>query len=55
MTCHAGKGKVQSFLRANSDIESEEYNDSEVVIKARIGKSQLPALKRLGPDEIEIL
>jgi GTP-binding protein HflX len=55
VTCHVGKGKVQSFMRANSDIVSEEYVENDVVIRASIGKSQLPALRRLRPDGLEIL
>jgi len=53
VTCHAGDGKVQSFLRAHSQIESEEYQGSEVIIKTKIGKSQLPALKKICPTGIE--
>lgn len=49
------KGKTLSFLRANTEILSEIYTDNCVTIKARIGKSQLPALKRLKPDQFRIL
>ena len=50
-----GDGRVQSFLRAKARIISEEYLDNQVVIEAKLGKSQLAGLKRLKPSEIEIL
>ena len=52
--CHAGDGRVLSFMRAHTEIKSEEYEDSDVVIKARIGKSQLPGLRKICPDGIEV-
>ncbi|MCF7955824.1 MAG: GTPase HflX [Phycisphaerae bacterium] len=52
--CHAGDGRVLSFLRAHTEIQSEEYEDSDVVIKAKIGKSQLPGLRKICPDGIEV-
>jgi len=48
-------GKVQSFLRAYGQIVEERYLDGSVLIDARLGRNQLPALKRLQPDAIEIL
>jgi len=48
-------GKVQSFLRAHGQILSEQYQDSSVLIEARLGRNQLPELKRLHPEDIEIL
>jgi GTP-binding protein HflX len=48
-------GKVQSFLRAHSQILSEQYLDGFVLIDARLGQNQLPDLKRLHPETIEIL
>jgi GTP-binding protein HflX len=48
-------GKVQSFLRANGQIVEERYLDGSVLIDARLGRNQLPALKRLGPEAIEIV
>ena len=48
-------GKVQSYLRAHGRILSEQYTDSSVVIEARLGRNQLPDLKRLHPEEIEII
>jgi GTP-binding protein HflX len=48
-------GKVQSFLRARGRILKEEYCDSSVLIDARLGRNQLPDLKRLHPETIEIV
>ena len=49
VTNSAGDGRVQSFLRANGTILSEEYLDGTVEIEARLGRNQLPFLKRLKP------
>ena len=48
-------GKVQSFLRAHGQILNEQYQDSSVLIDAKLGRNQLPELKRLQPETIEIL
>jgi len=48
-------GKVQSFLRAHGQILNEQYQDSSVLIEARLGRNQLPELKRLHPEQIDIL
>jgi GTP-binding protein HflX len=48
-------GKVQSFLRANGQIMKEQYHDGTVLIDTRLGRNQLPNLKRLQPKNIEIL
>ena len=48
-------GKVQSFLRAHGQILKEQYLDSFVLIDARLGRNQLPDLKRLRPETIEIV
>lgn len=48
-------GKVQSFLRANGQIMKEQYHDGTVLIDTRLGRNQLPSLKRLQPKNIEIL
>ena len=48
-------GRVQSFLRAHGQILKEEYCDSSVLIDARLGRNQLPDLKRLHPETIEIV
>ena len=48
-------GKVQSFLRAHGQILNEQYCDSSVLIDAKLGRNQLPDLKRLHPEAIDIL
>jgi GTP-binding protein HflX len=48
-------GKVQSFLRAHGQILNEQYQDSSVLIEARLGRNQLPDLKRLQPENIVII
>ena len=48
-------GKVQGFLRAHGQILKEQYLDSSVLIDARLGRNQLPDLKRLRPEAIEIV
>lgn len=48
-------GKVQSFLRAHGEIVDEQYLDSSVLIDARLGRNQLPNLKKLHPKVIEII
>jgi GTP-binding protein HflX len=48
-------GKVQSFLRAQGRVTSETYLDSMVTIEARLGRNQLPELKRLGVSELQII
>jgi GTP-binding protein HflX len=47
-------GRVQSFLRAYATIIEERYGDGLVLIDARLGRNQLPALKRLRPESVEI-
>lgn len=48
-------GKIQSFLRAYGQILKEQYLDGSVLIDARLGQNQLPGLKRLGAETIEII
>ena len=48
-------GKVLSFLRACGTVLNEKYSDGSVCIDARLGQNQLPHLKRLRPQAIEIL
>ncbi len=48
-------GKVQSFLRAHGEVMSETYLDSMVTIEARLGRNQLPELKRLDATELQII
>ncbi len=51
--CNQSNGRVQSFLRAHSRIVDEQYENNQVIIDTRIGRNQLPDLKRLHPEEIE--
>jgi len=55
VTSSHSNGKVQSFLRARGRIIKEQYTDSSVLIEAQLGRNQLPGLKRLRPDMIEIV
>jgi len=55
LTCSQSNGKVQSFLRAYGTIVKEQYCDGSVLIDARLGQNQLAGLKRLGPENIEIV
>jgi len=55
VTSSHSNGKVQSFLRARGRITKEQYNDNSVLIEAKLGRNQLPGLKRLHPDMIEIV
>jgi GTP-binding protein HflX len=55
VTSSHSKGKVQSYLRAHGRIIKEQYSDSLVLIDAQLGRNQLPELKRLGPDTVEIM
>jgi len=48
-------GKLQSFLRAYGTIVNEHYLDGSVLIDARLGRNQLPGLKKLHPDRLEIV
>ncbi len=48
-------GKVQSYLRAHGRVINEQYLDSSVLIDAKLGRNQLPALKQLHPETIEIV
>ena len=55
VTSSQSNGKVQSFLRARGRILKEQYQDSSVLIDAQLGRNQLPDLKRLHPETIEII
>ena len=48
-------GRIQSFLRAYGQIIEEQYRDGSVQIDATLGRNQLPSLKRLHPQRIEIV
>ena len=52
ITHDQGNGKVQSFLRTNGTILSEEYKNNSVVIEARLGRNHLAQLKKLRPKEL---
>ncbi|MFZ0033908.1 MAG: GTPase HflX [Sedimentisphaerales bacterium] len=55
LLCSQSDGKVQSFLRAYGTIITEQYCDDSVLIDVRLGRNQLAGLKRLHPDNLEIL
>ena len=55
VTCKQSDGKVQSFLRAHGRILDEQYSNSSVLIDTHLGRNQLPELKRLHPENIEIV
>ena len=55
LICSQSDGKIQSFLRAYGQILNEQYRDGSVLIDARLGRNQLPDLKRLHPENIQIL
>ncbi len=47
--------KVPSFLSAFGQIVKQQYCDGFVIIEARLGQNQLPDLKRLGSNNLEIV
>lgn len=55
VTSSQSNGKVQSYLRAHGRVINEQYLNSNVLIEARLGRNQLPALKQLHPEAIEIV
>jgi len=55
LICSQSNGRIQSFLRAYGQILNEQYRDGSILIDARLGRNQLPELKRLHPDSMEIL
>ncbi len=55
VTTSQSDGRIRSFLNACGAIVKENYSDGGVRIKARLGGNQLPQLKKLGPESIEIL
>lgn len=55
VTASHSNGKVQSFLRAHGNILNEQYSDNTVLIEAQLGRNQLPDLKHLSPENIEII
>ena len=55
VTSSQSDGKVYNFLRAHAQILNEQYLDSSILIDARLGRNQLTDLKRLQPENIEII
>ena len=52
--CKNTDGKTQSYLRANSEIISEEYDESNIIIEAKIGTNKLNSLMKLNYEKIEL-
>jgi len=48
-------GKIHNFLCRYGTIIEEQYLDDFVLLNARLGRNQLPALRRLKPQSIEII
>ncbi len=55
VTDNQSNGKVQSFLRAHGKIIKEQYLDSSVLLDVRLGQNQLAELKKLHPENVEIV
>lgn len=55
VTAHMRDGRLQSYLRSSTEILSENYTDSHVIIEARLGKNQLHILKQHKPEQLEVL
>ena len=55
LVCSQSNGKVQSFLRAYGKVLKEQYLDGSVLIDAKLGRNQLAGLKKLHPENIEIV
>ena len=55
VTTPIADGRLQSFLKSSTEILTENYTDTHVTIEARLGKTQLPELKRHKPEKLEIL
>lgn len=55
VTGSLSNGKIQNFLRAHGQILNEQYDDSFVIIEAKLGRNQLPDLKRLQPEQLEVI
>lgn len=54
VSCHPGNGKVQSYLQGHATVIKQQYTNNTVMIEARLGKSQLPTLKKLSFKELTI-
>jgi GTP-binding protein HflX len=55
VSSNQSNGRIQSFLRAYGYIVNEQYYDNIVLIDARLGRNQLAGLKKLKPQQIEII
>jgi GTP-binding protein HflX len=55
ITANAGDGKIQSYLKANTEVLKQDYTDSSVVMDVRLGKNQLAELQRFKTVQIEQL
>jgi GTP-binding protein HflX len=55
VTSSQSDGKVYNFLRAHGRIINEQYLDSSILIEAKLGRNQLTDLKKLHPENIEII
>jgi GTP-binding protein HflX len=55
VSCSQADGRIHGFLRAHGQILTEQYLDSSVLIDAKLGRNQLPDLKRLHPEKVEIV
>lgn len=56
MSIPQSNGKVQSYLRGNAEIIDEQYCDDMVVITAKLGRKQMPNLKKISKGlEIKII
>ena len=53
--CSPADGKIISFLRAHGKIIEEKYYDGLVLIEAKLGRHQLPVLRKLNPQELTVL
>jgi GTP-binding protein HflX len=53
VTASAGDGKIQNYLRSNSNVIKQEYVDSSVIMEVSLGKRQLSELQRFKPIKIE--
>ncbi|MGD0785834.1 MAG: GTPase HflX [Sedimentisphaerales bacterium] len=53
ITASAGDGKIQNYLKSNSNVIKQEYIDSTVIMEVSMGKRQLSELQRFKPTKIE--
>ena len=55
VTTHLSNGKLQNYLRASSVIVKEHYENDTAEITIKIGKNQLVNIRKLHPDNLEVL